>query len=80
MCQKRAWDPFKGNLEKTESVLYFSKKLSLTVKLLVNWRVKEWCHWLKGATHPFIIFTDHKNIEYLKPEKCIINLVISSSH
>ncbi|KAL0151631.1 hypothetical protein M9458_053032, partial [Cirrhinus mrigala] len=34
------------------------------------WRFKlaleEWQHWLEGATHPFTIITDHKNLQYLR--------------
>lgn len=33
--------------------------------LSVKLALEEWRHWLEGATHPFIIFTNHKNLEYL---------------
>lgn len=26
-------------------------------------------HWLEGATHPFLVYTDHKNLEYLQTTK-----------
>ncbi|KAI3368795.1 hypothetical protein L3Q82_025780, partial [Scortum barcoo] len=29
--------------------------------------LEEWRHWLDGAEQPFIVWTDHKNLEYLKP-------------
>lgn len=34
---------------------------SLAIKLAL----KEWIHWLEGARHPFTVFTDHKNLQYL---------------
>ncbi|MCI4384004.1 hypothetical protein PGIGA_G00033340 [Pangasianodon gigas] len=37
----------------------------LAVKLVLE----EWRHWLDGALHPLIIFTDHKNLEYLRTTK-----------
>ncbi|KAL0200166.1 hypothetical protein M9458_003353, partial [Cirrhinus mrigala] len=57
---------------------YFSRKLSpaevnydignrelLAIKLALE----EWRHWLEGATHPFQVFTDHKNLQYLRDAK-----------
>lgn len=29
----------------------------LAIKLILE----EWRHWLEGAAHPFVMFTDHKN-------------------
>ncbi len=31
--------------------------------------LEEWRHWLEGTTHPFIVLTDHKNLEYLRLAK-----------
>lgn len=31
--------------------------------------LEEWRHWLEGAGHPFIVVTDHKNLEYLQKAK-----------
>ncbi len=31
--------------------------------------LEEWRHWLKGATHPFLVLTDHKSLEYLRSAK-----------
>ena len=28
-------------------------------------------HWLEGTELPFIVFTDHKNLEYLRTAKCL---------
>ncbi|KAK3521562.1 hypothetical protein QTP70_013088 [Hemibagrus guttatus] len=57
---------------------FFSRKLSpaevnydignrelLAIKLALE----EWRHWLEGAKHPFVILTDHKNLEYLRAAK-----------
>ncbi|KAI2654828.1 Transposon Tf2-9 polyprotein [Labeo rohita] len=57
---------------------YFSQKLSpaelnydignrelLAIKLAPE----EWRHWLEGAAHPFQVFTDHKNLQYLHDAK-----------
>ncbi|XP_029102302.1 uncharacterized protein LOC114909175 [Scleropages formosus] len=42
-----------GNLE------LFAIKLTL----------EEWRHWLEGAVHPFLVLTDHRNLEYLETTK-----------
>ncbi|KAL0195822.1 hypothetical protein M9458_009394, partial [Cirrhinus mrigala] len=34
--------------------------------LLMKAAIAEWRHWLEGATHPFQVITDHKNLEYIK--------------
>ncbi|KAK3543192.1 hypothetical protein QTP70_012302 [Hemibagrus guttatus] len=57
---------------------FFSQKLSpaevnydignrelLAIKLVLE----EWRHWLEGAKHPFVVVTDHKNLEYLRAAK-----------
>ncbi|KAI3376026.1 hypothetical protein L3Q82_016558, partial [Scortum barcoo] len=31
--------------------------------------LEEWRHWLEGAEHPFLVWTDHKHLEYLKSAK-----------
>jgi hypothetical protein len=31
--------------------------------------LEEWRHWLEGTEHPFIVWTDHKNLEYLRTAK-----------
>lgn len=38
-------------------------------KLFPSWPLKECRHWLKGATHPFVVYTGHKNLEYLHRAK-----------
>ncbi|KAL0150837.1 hypothetical protein M9458_053856 [Cirrhinus mrigala] len=32
--------------------------------LAIKLALEEWRHWLEGATHPFTIITDHKNLQY----------------
>ena len=34
--------------------------------LAVVLALAEWRHWLEGAKHPFVVWTDHKNLAYLK--------------
>lgn len=31
--------------------------------------LQEWCHWLERAAEPFIFWTDHKNLAYLRGPK-----------
>ena len=31
--------------------------------------LEEWRHWLEGAEHPFLVWTDHKNLEYIQSAK-----------
>ncbi|KAK3537154.1 hypothetical protein QTP70_002657 [Hemibagrus guttatus] len=67
-----------GNPRKLHPCAYFSRKLSpaevnydisnrelLAIKLALE----EWRHWLEGAKHPFVVLTDHKNLEYLRAAK-----------
>lgn len=41
------------------------KKELLAIKVALE----EWRHWLEGAEQPFLIWTNHKNLEYLKNAK-----------
>lgn len=34
--------------------------------LAIKLALEEWRHWLEGAAQPFIMWTDHKNLEYLR--------------
>lgn len=56
----------------------FSRKLSPAEQnydtgshklLVLKLALEEWHHWLEWAEHPFIIFTDHKNLEYFWTDK-----------
>ncbi|KAK3516296.1 hypothetical protein QTP70_009418 [Hemibagrus guttatus] len=37
--------------------------------LSVKLALEEWCHWLEDAEQPFIVWTDHRNLEYLQMAK-----------
>ncbi|KAK3543168.1 hypothetical protein QTP70_012273 [Hemibagrus guttatus] len=37
--------------------------------LAIKLALEEWRHWLEGAKHPFVVLTDHKNLEYLRAAK-----------
>ncbi|KAI2666927.1 Transposon Tf2-6 polyprotein [Labeo rohita] len=59
---------------------YFSKKLTPAEQnysigdrelLAVKLALEEWRHWLEGAKHPFLVITDHKNLQYLCSAKCL---------
>ncbi|KAI3366348.1 hypothetical protein L3Q82_000508 [Scortum barcoo] len=41
--------------------------------LAIKVALKEWRHWLEGAEQPFIVWTDHKNLQYLKSAKRRLN-------
>lgn len=34
--------------------------------LAIKMALEEWRHWLEGAQHPFLVWTDHKNLEYVQ--------------
>ncbi len=57
---------------------FFSRKLSPAEKnydidnqelLAIKLTLEEWRHWLEGAQLPFMVLTDHKNLEYLRDAK-----------
>lgn len=63
-----------GEKPKLHPVSFFSRKLSPTKQnydvgnrelLTIKLALKEWRHWLEHAKHPFVVFTDNKNLEYL---------------
>ncbi|XP_057714608.1 uncharacterized protein lrfn5a isoform X1 [Corythoichthys intestinalis] len=37
--------------------------------LAIKTALEEWRHWLEGAEQPFIVWTDHRNLEYLRTAK-----------
>lgn len=37
--------------------------------LAVKLALEEWRHWLEGAVHPFTIYTDYKNLQYVREAK-----------
>ncbi len=57
---------------------YYSKKLSSAEQnydignrelLAIKLALEEWRHWLEGANHPFVVITNHKNLQYLRDAK-----------
>uniref|UniRef100_A0A3P9MLE8 Uncharacterized protein n=1 Tax=Oryzias latipes TaxID=8090 RepID=A0A3P9MLE8_ORYLA len=63
---------------KLKPCAFFSKKLSPAERnydvgnrelLAIKLALEEWRHWLEGAAHPFIVWTDHKNLAYLRSAK-----------
>ena len=64
-----------GNPHKLYPCAYYSKKLYPAERnydvgdwelLAVNLALEEWRHWLEGAKDPFLIFTDHPKLEYIR--------------
>uniref|UniRef100_A0A8C6NUN6 Gypsy retrotransposon integrase-like protein 1 n=1 Tax=Nothobranchius furzeri TaxID=105023 RepID=A0A8C6NUN6_NOTFU len=70
---------FSRRLTPTESRCDVGDSALLAVKLALE----EWRHWLEGAELPFIIWTDYKNLIYLKeakglnPQQCRWSLFFS---
>ncbi|XDV25876.1 hypothetical protein PO909_029709 [Leuciscus waleckii] len=67
-----------GSPPKLYPCAYYSRKLSSAERnydvgdrelLAMKAVFEEWRHWLEGSTHPFIVLTDHKNLEYLRTAK-----------
>ncbi|KAK3571176.1 hypothetical protein QTP86_004921 [Hemibagrus guttatus] len=63
-----------GNPSRLHPCAFFSCKLNPAERnydignrelLAVKLALEEWRHWLEGAKHPFLVLTDHKNLEYL---------------
>jgi hypothetical protein len=57
---------------------FFSRRLSPAERnydvgnrelLAVKLALEEWRHWLEGSTVPFLVWTDHKNLEYIRNAK-----------
>ncbi len=57
---------------------FFSRKLSPAERnydignrelLAIKLALEEWRYWLEGAQQPFVVLTDHKNLEYLREAK-----------
>ena len=44
--------------------------MTLAIELLVvKLALEEWRHWLEGSGVAFIVWTDHKNLEYIRTAK-----------
>uniref|UniRef100_A0A3B3HZY6 Gypsy retrotransposon integrase-like protein 1 n=1 Tax=Oryzias latipes TaxID=8090 RepID=A0A3B3HZY6_ORYLA len=64
--------------DKLKPCAFFSKKLTPAERnydvgnrelLAIKLAIEEWRHWLEGAVHPFIVWTDHRNLAYLRSAK-----------
>lgn len=64
--------------QKLHPCAYFSRKLSSAERnydignrelLAIKLALEEWRHWLEGATHPFVVWSDHKNLSYIQSAK-----------
>jgi transposase InsO family protein len=64
--------------QKVHPCAFFSRKLSPAERnydignrelLAVKLALEEWRHWLEGAELPFVVWTDHKNLEYIRSAK-----------
>ena len=67
-----------GHPEKLYPCAFFSRKLTPAERnydignrelLAVKAALEEWRHWLEGAKYPFVVLTDHRNLEYLQQAK-----------
>lgn len=72
LSQRPPWD------NKLHPCAYFSRSLSAAERnysigdrelLAVKLALEEWRHWLEGAEHPFMVWTDHKNLQYVQQTK-----------
>lgn len=64
--------------EKVHPCAYFSHRLSPAERnydngnrelLAIRLALGEWRHWLEGSAVPFIVWTDHRNLEYIRTAK-----------
>ncbi len=64
--------------DKVHPCAFFSHRLSSAERnydignrelLAVKLALEEWRHWLEGSGVPFVVWTDHKNLEYIRSAK-----------
>ncbi|KAI3375465.1 hypothetical protein L3Q82_003782 [Scortum barcoo] len=64
--------------QKLHPCAFFSRRLSLAERnydignrelLAVKLVLEKWRHWLEGSKQPFLVWTDHKNLEYIRSAK-----------
>ncbi len=64
--------------DKMHACAFFSHRLSPVKRnydfgnrelLAVKLALEEWRHWLEGSGVPFVVWTDHKNLEYIQSAK-----------
>uniref|UniRef100_A0A8C7Y9I5 Gypsy retrotransposon integrase-like protein 1 n=1 Tax=Oryzias sinensis TaxID=183150 RepID=A0A8C7Y9I5_9TELE len=68
----------RGQDNRVHPCAFFSRRLSSSERnydvgdrelLAIKDALEEWRHWLEGSEKPFVVFTDHKNLEYLRTAK-----------
>uniref|UniRef100_A0A8C7YA87 Gypsy retrotransposon integrase-like protein 1 n=1 Tax=Oryzias sinensis TaxID=183150 RepID=A0A8C7YA87_9TELE len=59
------WAFFSRRLNPAETNYDVGDKELLAIKLALE----EWRHWLEGAGPPFVVWTDHKNLSYIRTAK-----------
>lgn len=66
------------NDSKVHPCAFFSRRFSKAEQnydvgnrelLAVKMALEEWRQWLEGAIHPFMVWTDHKNLEFIREAK-----------
>ena len=67
-----------GKPAKLHPYAFFSRKLTSAERnydvgnrelLAIKLAFEEWRHWLEGTRHPFLVQTDHRNLEYIQSAK-----------
>ncbi|KAK3505715.1 hypothetical protein QTP70_004361, partial [Hemibagrus guttatus] len=67
-----------GTPGKLHPCAFYSRKLTVAKAnydmgnrelLSIKDALEEWCYWLEGARHPFLVLTDHRNLENLRDAK-----------
>ncbi len=67
-----------GTPPKLHPCAFFSRKLSPAERnydignrelLAIKLALEEWRHWLEESAQPFLVLTDHKNLQYLRDAK-----------
>jgi len=57
--------PAAGEPTPTPSMCLLLQETGNRELLAIKLTLEEWRHWLEGAQHPFVVITDHRNLEYL---------------
>ena len=73
--------------QKVHPCAFFSRRLTRSERnydignrelLAVKLDLEEWWHWLEGTSVPFVVWTDHRNLEYIRSAShCFSTALIS---
>lgn len=72
------WSSQHSKDNKMQPCAFLARKLSAAERnydvgnrelLVVKVALEEWQNWLEGAELPFMVWTDHKNLEYIRTAK-----------